>query len=81
VGIPDTVDVAAMMRNKRDKGGGDGIYPTHMTDQCRHTVGTVLGFKIRIVILLEIMTMISNMDMLTGASTLLVGLVVSLAMM
>jgi hypothetical protein len=33
------------------------------------------------VILLEIMTMISNMVMLIGASTLLVGLVVSLAMM
>jgi hypothetical protein len=40
-----------------------------------------LGFKIRIVILLEIMTMISNLDMLMGASTLLVGLVVSLAIM
>jgi hypothetical protein len=32
VGMPDTVDVAAMMRDERDTGGSDGIYPTHMTD-------------------------------------------------
>jgi hypothetical protein len=30
--MPDTVDVAAMMRDERDTGGSDGIYPTHMTD-------------------------------------------------
>jgi hypothetical protein len=28
VGMPDTVDVAAMMRDERDTGGGDGMYPT-----------------------------------------------------
>jgi hypothetical protein len=32
VGMPETVDIAAMMRDERDTGGGDGIYPTHMTD-------------------------------------------------
>jgi hypothetical protein len=32
VGMPETVDIAAMMRDERDTGGGDGIYPTHMTE-------------------------------------------------
>jgi hypothetical protein len=32
VGMPETVDIAAMMRDERDTGGGDGIYPTHMID-------------------------------------------------
>jgi hypothetical protein len=40
----------------------------------------VLVFGLWIMILLETIMMISNMVMLMGASTLLVGLVVSLAM-
>jgi hypothetical protein len=32
VGMPETVDIASMMRDEYDTGGGDGIYPTYMTD-------------------------------------------------
>jgi hypothetical protein len=32
VGMPDTIDVAAMMRDECDIGGGDGICPAHITD-------------------------------------------------
>eukprot|EP00953_Heterococcus_sp_UTEX-ZZ885_P002695 1971-Heterococcus_DN1.PRE.1 len=32
VGMPATVDVSAMLRDERDTGGSDGVYPTHLTD-------------------------------------------------
>jgi hypothetical protein len=30
--MPATVDVSAMLRDERDSGGSDGVYPTHLTD-------------------------------------------------
>ena len=32
VGMPDTIDTAAMLRYERETGGSDGVYPIYMTD-------------------------------------------------
>ena len=32
VGMPDTIDTAAMLRDERETDGSNGVYPTYMTD-------------------------------------------------